>query len=216
MAVPLTLQAVLNDLAVSVNRPDLAAGYTDAFNRAVRDTAAAHSFDQMKKTGSLVLNSGQSSVSLTGMDANWKEPQNERFWAYVSVGGAAVVPLPIYTRGELERLQRSFLPNPYLVYFQDGNAYKLGLLPPATAAANYAMSEIHYFAYPAAVTDPTLGTPLLTFYPNMILSKTRALIFQSINDPIWETHDQAWKEEMLRWTGVDLGVSQAKPYPEKE
>lgn len=215
MSVPLTLQDVLNDLAVSVNRPDLAGGYIDAFNRAVRDTAAAHSFDQMKVTGATTLASGQKSVSLTAMDPNWKEPQNERFWIYGNVGSGPVGPIPVYTRGELERIG-SFRPNPYLIYFQDGNAYKVGLFPPAVAAANYTLTEVHYFAYPALVTNPATGTPLLTFYPNMILAKTRALIFQSINDPIWETHDQAWKEEVLRWTGVDLGVSKAKPYDEKE
>ena len=216
MSVPLTLQDVLNDLAVTVNRSDLAPRYTDFVNRALRDTAAAHSFDQMKKTGTVTLTSGQSSVSLSGMDANWKEPQNERFWVYGQVGAGTVGPIPVFTRGELERL-RSFRPSPYLLYFQDGNGvFKVGLYPPATAAANYVLTEVHYFAYPANMSAPTDTTPLLTFYPNMILSKTRALLFQSINDPIWETHDNAWKEEMLRWTGVDLGVSRAKPYPEKE
>ncbi len=218
MAVPLTLQAVIADLRITVGRLDLeAAGqYTDAFNRAVRDCAAAHSFDQMKKTAAGTFTSGQSSLSLTAIDALWKEPQNERFWIYGKTNPTGPVgPIPIFTRGEIERL-RSFRPSPYLIYFQDGNVYRVGLLPPETAPATWTLTEIHYFAYPAAVTDPTLGTPLLTYYPNMVLARTRALLFQGINDPVWETHDQSWKEEMLRWTGVDLGVSQAKPYPDKE
>ncbi len=217
MAVPLTLQAVIDDLRVTVGRPDLeAAGqYTDAFNRAVRDSAAAHSFDQMKKTGTATITQGASSTSLTTMNANWKEPQNERFWIYGRIGTGPVQPIPVFTRGELERL-RSFRPNPYLTYFQEDAAYKVGLFPPDVAAVAYTLTEIHYFAYPAALTTGTDTTPLLTLYPNMILARTRALLFQGINDPIWETHDQSWKEEMLRWTGVDLGVSQAKPYPEKE
>ncbi len=215
MSVPLTLQDVLDDLAVSVNRPDLADTFIDAFNRAVRDSAAAHSFDQMKKTGATTLAAAAASASLTAMDANWKEPQNERFWIYGKVGTGAVGPIPVFTRGELERLG-SFRPDPYLIYFQDANAYKIGLFPPSVASALYTLTEVHYFAYPDAVTDPSGTTPLLTFYPNLILSKTRALVFQGINDPMWEEHDQAWKEEMLRWTGVDLGVSKAKPYPEKD
>lgn len=216
MSVPLTLQAVLDGLAVTVNRPDLAPRYPDFFNRAVRDCAAAHSFDQMKKTLAGSLTSGQSNFSLSALNANFKEPQNERFWVYGKTSpSGAVGPIPVFTRGEIERL-RSFRPNPYLVYYQEDAAYKLGLMPPELAAATWTLTEIHVFVYPAALTVGTDTTPLLTFYPNLILAKTRALIFQSINDPVWETHDQAWKEEMLRWTGVDLGVSQAKPYPEKE
>lgn len=218
MSLPLTLQDVLDDLAITVNRPDLSAGFPDAFNRAVRDCAAAHSFDQLKVTGSVTLPSGQNSVSLSGMDPNFKEPQNERFWVYGKIGASgAVQKIPVYSRGDLERLNSSFLPNPYLIYSQIANSVnQIGLFPGIVAADDYILTEVHYFAYPAPVTNPSEGTPLLTFYPNMVLARTRALIFQGINDPIWQEHDQVWKEEILRWTGVDMGVSRAGPYPEKE
>jgi len=212
MAIPQSFNDVIAILNTSVNRPDIAPSYADFINRAVRDTAAAHSFEQMKATATVTLPAGAGTIALP---LNWKEPQNGRFWSFAKIGSGTQAPCPVYSRSEIERLAASFLPSPYLVFTQDNSAFQLGLLPPAVASAAWAIL-VYYYAYPDVVTDLTKGTPLLTFYPNAILSKTLSLIFQSISDPVWQEHEQAWQTEMQRITGVDVGAANAAPRPDKE
>ncbi len=149
------------------------------------------------------------------LPADWKEPQNGRYWAFAAIGAAAQVQVPVFVRSELEELATAFLPNPHLIYTQDAGGFQVGLYPPNVAAAAWVIS-VYYFAYPAVLVADADMTGLLTFYPNLILSKTLSLIFQSVNDPIWQQHEQAWQQELQRVTGVDIGASNAAPRPDKE
>lgn len=205
MAVPQTYQDVIDILGTAVNRSDLQAKYIDFINRAVRDIAAAHSFDQLGNKATVNFGSGQNLVVLP---ADFKDLQPGRF-TYAAIGGGAVVPVPIYRKEEVERIQSVFMPAYYLIYSSDGNAFQLGLLPGALTAAAWVIT-LYYFAYPAPVTDPTQTTPLLVFYPNLVLARTLSLIFQSINDPIWEEHEKSYQVQLAQFTGADIRISSIK------
>lgn len=213
MSVPLTFNGVIAILNTAVNRPDIASQYPDYINRAIRDTAVAHSFNQMQALATVTIPSGQAEIDLPD---DWKEPQNGRYWAFAAIGAAAKVAIPVYSRMEMERLAIApqFLPNPYLLYTQDDDGFQVGFFPPNVAPATYIV-DVYYFAYPAVVIDLATGTPLLTFYPNVIIEKTLSLIFQDLNDPIWKDHEAAWKDELGRVTDSDIGASNAAPRPDK-
>ena len=206
---PLVFQDVINILNTAVNRPDIAAtsnGYMDFINRAVRDIAALHSFDQMSVTTTVTLASGSGTAS---MPANFKDLQPGRYPAYVTAGAPynyTSQPVPVYRKEEVSRIQQSFLPNPSLIYTSDNNGFQLGFLPPVTASANWSIF-LYYFAYPDVVTDPTIGTQLLTFYPDLVISRTLQLVFESINDKISEMHAQNFKEQMAEFTEVDMAIT---------
>ncbi len=210
MSVPLVFQDVINILNVAVDRPDIAAtsnGYTDFINRALREIAAGHSFDQMSETVSVTLVSGQPQVTLP---SDFKDLQPGRFPVYASIGGAPQVPIPVFRKEEISRLQLGgFIPNPSLIYTSDNNGFQLGLLPPNVAAANW-VCLLYYFGYPAVVTlaqAATTGSPLLTFYPGLVIEKTLSLVFQSINDPIWEQHEQQFGELMKEFIAADISIT---------
>lgn len=207
MAVPQTYQDVIDLLNTAVNRDDIAPSYMDFINRAVRDIAVLHSFDQMSATATLSLGIGANQVTLP---ADFKDLQPGRFPVYASIGGAAQAEIPVFRKEEISRIQSYFLANPSLIYTSDNNGFQLGFLPGVTATQIWNIL-LYYFAYPPVITDPTEGTPLLTFYPNLVIARVLSLIFQSINDPVWETHDKNFASQMAAFTGADIEIT----HPEK-
>lgn len=204
----MVFQDVINILNRAVNRDDIAPTYMDFINRAVREVAAGHSFDQMGETATLTLPIATNQIALPD---DFKDLQSGRFPAYAIIGSSTVrVPVPIYRKEEVSRFQAWFMPDPYLIITSDQPGFQIGLLPGflTTSAWNILL---YYFAYPAAVTDPTVGTPLLTFYPQLIISKTLSLIFESINDPMWEEHDHQFQVLMAEFTNADVEITK----PEK-
>lgn len=203
MPVPLVFQDVINLLNTAVNRSDIASEYMDFINRAVREIAAGHSFDQMSEVGSVTLLINTNQVVLP---PNFKDLQPGRFPAYAVIGGAPTVPVPVYRKEEISRIQTQFMPMPSLIFTSDGSGFQLGLLPGQNSAAAWVI-QLYYFAYPDVVTDPTVGTDLLTFYPNLVISKVLSLIFQSLNDPIWEQHEKQFAALMSEFVEADIDIT---------
>lgn len=202
----MTFQAAIDSLKVTVDRPDLESTFQDQLNRAVRETADRHDFEQLKKTGSTVIVIGQTSGTLP---ADFKAWQNGRFCATESG-----TPVPVYTRTELERLIAVFRPTTYLTFTGDNDAKQISL--PAVVSGSNRTFSLYYFGYPAAVTNLTLTTPLLRDYPQMILARARANIFKDINDPIYTVHEGQFEKEVAIATGKDVEDSNSRPDPSKE
>jgi hypothetical protein len=206
----MTFTEAIADLKITVDRPDIEAGFLDFLNRGVHETAARHDWDQLKVTSEITIATGQRSAALPSTFKSW---QNGRFCADNKIGSAAAVPVPVYTRSDLESLSTLFRPTMYIVYTQDNGGFQISI-PNLAAAAN--VITAHYFAFPAAATDPNTTTPLLRDFPNMVLSKTRSLIFQSINDPVYTVHEEQFEKEVAIARDDDIKSSNPKPDPDKE
>jgi len=205
----MTFQDAINQLVITVDRPDVANNsnnYMDFLNRAVHEAARRHSWDCMKATASVTVLDGNTEVDLPG---DFKEFQNGRFCVFDPDGN----PVPVYARTELEQLVPSFRPPVYFTYTQDNQGFQVTLPVAASGDTTY---TIYYFAYPGTVTDAGQTTPLLDLYQNMILSKTAALIFQSINDPVYQVHDAQFEKELVANSGEDIAVSLPAPRADKE
>jgi hypothetical protein len=209
MSQPKTFQDVINILNTAVNRADIAAksnNYMDFINQAVRDIAYVHSWDQLSATATVTLAQGQTTVLLPN---NFKDLQPGRFPAYVTIPdlNITVQECPVFSKEEISRIQSSFLPNPSLIYTSDNQGFQLGLIPPAVANSAWTIL-LYYFAYPDVVTDPTQTTQLLVFVPQLVISRTLSLIFQSINDPVWEEHEKTYQAMLQMYVSSDTQISQ--------
>lgn len=186
---PYTFQDVINRLTTTVQRDDLVPQYLDFVNRAIRDMALHHSFNQMKETGSGTVAMGSTRVQLP---TDFKELQDGRMPIFDSVASGYV---PVFVRSEIEKLLGSanalgLLPPISYIYTQDFSggvaSFNLDLPQNATAAHNVTMQ---YFGYPAYQTDPTQTTPLLTYYFEVVVLKAFSIAFESISDPIYKVHE---------------------------
>lgn len=189
-------QDVVNRLNATVQREDLLPNYLDFANRAVRDMALRHSFNQMKVTGSGSVAIGQTRVQLP---ADFKELQDGRYPVTDSVAGGFV---PVFMREEIEKLlgnanSLGLLPALSYIYTQDFSggmpSFNLDLPAPDTVIHNVTMQ---YFAYPPYVTDPALTTPILTYYFEVVCMKAFSLAFQSVSDPVYMVHEKQYLEEL--------------------
>jgi hypothetical protein len=194
----MTFAEAITSLTVTVDRDDLASKYINFLNAAVRETALRWNFPQMKTTGTVTIATSAKTVALP---SDFKAWQNLRFPASVVIGSASSVQVPVYTREEIERLSPAFRPTLYLVFSQDNGAYQITL--PANATASNVFT-IYYFAYPATVTDTTTTTPLLRDYENLVMSKARSLVFESINDPVYVAHESQFVKDLMDLTGVSI------------
>lgn len=194
----MTFDEAIDSLTVTVDRDDLISTYPAFLNRAVREVAMRWNFPQMKTTGAVTIATNASSAALPDDFKAW---QNLRFPASVVIGSAAPVQVPVYTREEIERLAPVFRPALHLIFSQDDGGYQITL--PAKATANNVFT-IYYFAYPATVEDTTETTPLLRDYENLVMSKARSLIFESINDPVFQAHEAQFVKDLMDLTGVSI------------
>lgn len=208
----MTFAEAIDRITVAVDRPDLAAQYLSFLNRAVRETANRHEWDQLKVSTEITMPAGQRTRVLP---SDFKAWQNGRFCVEIYTTGTdnEPTPVPVYTRGDLERLVSTFRPENYLVFTQDNGGFQVRF---PTATEDPTTLVLHYFAFPAEVSDTSQTTALLRDYPNMVLSKALSLVFQSINDPVYKTHEQQWEKEIAIATGDDIRDSNPKPDPEKE
>lgn len=202
----MTFQEAIDSLKVTVDRPDLEATFPDQLNQAVREAADRHDWDQLKKTGTTAITIGN---SIGTLPEDFKAWQNGRFCA-----AEAGVPVPVYTRTELERLVPLFRPTTHLTFTQDNDAKQIAL-PAAVLGTNRTFS-LYYFGYPVEVVNMSLTTPLLRDYPQMILARARANIFKDINDPVYTVHEGQFEKEVAIATSDDVSDSNPAPDPEKE
>lgn len=207
----MTFQQALDRIQVAVDRDDLVSSYPDFLNRALREAALRHSFDQMKTKFLATIAIGSNGFILP---EDFKEFQNGRFPISASIGGAPNVQVPVYARSELEQLIAIFRPASYFTFVQDVSPGPNVFLPALLTVAWDI--TLFYFAFPLVYTDYTMTPPLLDRYPNMILSKALSLIFQSISDPVYETHEDQFNKEIQMFTGEDILVSKPNPRPDKE
>lgn len=208
----MTFAEAIARITVAVDRNDLVAQYLSFLNRAVRETANRHGWDQLKTITEVAMAAGQRSRALPDDFKAW---QNGRYCVEFYRTGSDDEPtaVPVYTRGDLERLQAIFRPENHLIFTQDNGGFQVKF--PATRTEDTTLI-IHYFAFPAEVTNTALTTPLLRDYPNMVISKALSLIFQSINDPVYAVHEKQWEKEIAIATGEDIRDSNPQTDPEKE
>lgn len=208
----MTFADALARITVAVDRPDIAAQYLTFLNRAVREAAVRNNWEQMKSRTEIVLAAGQRERALPADFKAWQNGRNA-VEMYRTGTDDEPTPVPVYTRGEMERLISVFKPEIHAIFTQDNGAFQVKF--PAAMPDNMSLI-LHYFAFPAEVTDTTQSTPLLLAYPNMVISKALSLIFQSINDPVYQLHEQQFTNEVLIAKGVNIRNVLPQPDPEKE
>lgn len=186
---PYTAQDVINRLTETVQRDDLVADYLDIVNRAIRDMALHHSFNQMKVTGVGTVGIGTTRVQLP---ADFKELQDGRLPLVDSVAGGFV---PVFIREEIEKLlgnqnAQGLVPALSYIYTQDfsGGTPSYNLDLPQNAVVSH-MVTMNYFGYPAYISDPTLTTPLLQYFFEVVVLKAFSIAFELISDPIYKVHE---------------------------
>jgi len=210
----MNLSNTLSQLAVTVDRPDIEGTYVDFVNRAITQIEDLHSWDEMKETST----AGSIPVGTTflNLPLDFKEFQNGRYPTIVdeetSGGRHKYV---VYSKTELERLRPSLRPTRHFIFEQrSGEVSRLLLSEPKTEVLGV---QVEYYKYlpelKAGVVETSL---LLSSYPNMVVSKTLSLIFQSLNDDQFITHEQAFANEFKNNSGKDVKVSYTKPRTEKE
>lgn len=65
----------------------------------------------------------------------------------------------------------------------------------------YALSQpvqivVLYYQYLTPLVNPTDTSPFITNYPNMVISKARAIALAQINDPQWEKAEQEYEKKL--------------------
>lgn len=211
----LTFQDVVNYLVTTVQRDDLLPRYLGFVNDAVHKIAEMHSFEQMKATGTGSVAIGQTRASLP---ADFKELQDGRYPIFDTVGSNPGVLVPVFSRAEVEKLLGAGLVPPLsFIYTQDytGGTPNFYVDLPAPATALHTLNQIYYFAYPSAVTDPTQTTPLITYFFNLVRLKAASIAFESINDPVYQLHENQFTKEFAVETGMDLAVAMARMTQQK-
>jgi hypothetical protein len=209
----MTFNEAIASLRITVDRDDLLSTFGAWLNKGVHETALRWNFKQMKKTGTVTILTGANSIALP---EDFKAWQTLRFPVSIKIGSADPVLVPVYTSDEIERLSPTFRPTLYLLFTQDDDAYQITL--PANAVAGN-VCTLRYFAYPEEVTDLDTTTPLLRDYEDLVMSKTRQLIFQSINDPVYTAHEAQFNKALMDLTGVNIKsafVKSVKPQPDAD
>lgn len=197
----MTTAAALVRMQVAVMRSDLEDRYIDFLNEAIHHLAVRHSWIQMKMDAELVIAAGERTIELP---PDFKEFQNGRFPVVASFTDSSGsdsgdetedLPIPVYSRQEIEHLVPMLRPELHLVHRQDNETWTISL--PAPADIEYALTA-YYYAFPGELgggsgSDSGSGdvdetTPLLAEYPELVLEKALALAFAAVNDPVAVDH----------------------------
>lgn len=202
---PNTFQGIVDRLTTTVQRDDLLPSYLDFANQAVRKLAELHSFEQMKTTGVGSVAIGQTRATLPD---DFKELQSGRYPVFDTPAGSAGQLVPVFPRDEVEKLLGAGLvPALSFIYTQDFTAGtpKFYLDLPLLATVVHTL-RIYYFGYPAICDDASgdVTTPLITWYFNLVLNKALSIAFESINDPMYKLHEEAFLTEFQLVTGIDV------------
>lgn len=210
----MNLSQILAQMAVTIDRPELADTYVDSVNRALREIQDLHSWDEMKKTASAgTVTAGSAFLDLP---ADFKELQNGRFPTIVdelTSGGRHNY--AVYSTTEIERLRASLRPSRHFILEQRSGA--VTRLQLTEAKAEDLQVQVKYFAYLPEFVEGSITTHLLaTAYPNMVLSKSLSLFFQSLNDDQFLVHDRVFANEFKNNSGKDVKVSYVIPRADKE
>lgn len=210
----MNLAQILNQLAVTVDREDISGTYVDFVNQALVQIQDLHSWDEMKKTS--VAGTILAGVTFLDLPADFKEFQNGRFPTIVdeaTSGGRHNY--AVYSVSEVEKLRPSLRPARHFVYEQrSGEVSRINL---SEAKTEDLQVQAKYYAYlPELAEGDVTEHLLLSSYPNMVLSKTLSLVFQSLNDDQFIVHERAFANEFKNNSGKDIKVSYPTPRAEKE
>jgi len=188
-------------MQVAIIRDDVKPRYLEFLNEAIRDCCRIHSWDVMKTTKGVGVTGFNIDTAIG--DPLFKEWQSGRYCVEDTDGH----PLMVYNRMELEKFVPEFRPEHYVLFTQTGGTFFIALkgtepVAGQTSTADPAMLTLHYFAYPASLLNPMQPdgvtplpetTPMLDQYPDLVITRAISLVFKSINDPVWQMHDQAWQ-----------------------
>lgn len=193
---------------MAVNRDDLAPKYLEFLNEGLKESARVHSWDELKEELSISFSDGD---EIKELPDRFKEFQNGRFCAEDSNTNDGI---PVYNKTELEKFVAVFKPERYILLTQRKEKSYVTFKGNLEEAVGV---DIFYFAYPETLEGGEGETsPLLTAFPDMVLAKAIALTFKSINDPAWEVHEQAWRDETNSNAGEDVLRSNPAPRSDKE
>lgn len=213
----LTASDIVRRVKVGVDRDDLEDLYVGYVNQAIREIENRCSFNYMKASSTVILSSGDLSVS---MPDDYKEITRLTYPVVrvpnppiVDNSVPTVVPVVLYSRQQFERLQQptgwSVLTNPYLqrlgmLLDVENGKWFLSLLYPATEDIHL---RVNYYAYSEEIVEDDPEHPLFTIYPNLVVACTRFMIFADVNDPQKDESEKQYERFLLIAKGNDRGIA---------
>lgn len=178
---------------VGVQRGDLSNEYGNVVNQAIRFICNARTWTWMKKSVPLAWEANESSLRLPGDFKELAGPQSSVTIAY---DGSNNYPLQIvvYGKKELQRIYtagfgRGLTARPvtnrsnsiHASCYLDWNGNVATLNFPYKTQEKIDVN-VDYYAYPQPLNNDDDTNFLLTEYPEMVLQKSKSILFEAIND----------------------------------
>jgi hypothetical protein len=178
---------------VGVQRGDLSNEYGNVVNEAIRFICNARTWTWMKKSAPLRWEPNEASVRLPG---DFKELTNAQSAVTIAYDDTTSYPIQIivYGKKELQRIYtagfgRGLTARPVINYrnnihascYLDWNGNVATLNFPYRTLEPIDVN-VDYYAYPEPLNNDDDTNFLLTEYPQMVLHKAKAMLFEAIND----------------------------------
>lgn len=171
-------------LGLGVLRSDLAPSYGEFINEALLEIQNRRSWTFMKVTELVALGPGDGYETAT-LVANFKELRREPAINFIADDGGKIPATVVFQEEEIFRTWAwSGMPMiiwpPRVTLMRGATSTKVGVVAPLIETFNL---EVNMFAYLPALVNPTDTSPFITAYPMMVLAKSKAIAFSTINDP---------------------------------
>lgn len=214
----LTFEDIRRRVKIGVDRDDLDDLYNDYINQGIREIENRCSFNYMKKASPITILNGDLTVS---MPDDFKELVRQTSPVVQVVtppnpNAPAVFPCQLYSRQQMERLNSAASPWIFaapqeqlgrrlnLIVDVENGVWFLSLLSAATADVPL---RVNYYGYSEEIVSNDPEHPLFTYYPNLVVSATKYMIFQDINDPQKIETEQEFERQLLKAKGTDRTIS---------
>lgn len=197
-------------LEVSVMRDDLAEFHKDWINRGLREICQDASFNCMRTSAEVTIESGTSFVSLP---ADFKELTPARSPVHLVGTDGALSPVDVTRREDIIKLRATFLSpvasarsgSTDVFLSNNGETWTLNLLDEATSDTTF---DVSYFRILPPLEADDASNYLTRTYEDLVEAKVKAIAFSQVNDPItaaWETKYELAKrravsDDTRRWT----------------
>ena len=184
----------------SVNRPDMADGYADWINQAMRSIYRDHSFLCMRHEVTVTMESGATSVLLPD---DFKELRSERSPIYMVGSDGSMLPCDVSRESTERRLltanQTIIVPeNPSTIFrnlpvwieWGATNA-ELYTVYPVSGSTNF---RIKYYRFLPDLTADDDKNQITMQYEEMVKAKLSAVAFEELRDPEWQDQEGLYVE----------------------
>lgn len=198
----MTFGDIVQRLTIGLLRDDLASSYRSFINEALMEIQRRRSWQVMKQLDYFTIPNNASLVSLATNDTptatNFKELTKEKSPVHLRARDLVLTPCDVWTREKVLRRQSRLISNSilYSVYMHPDTTRRISVpvyilwtggqptLNILFAANGNLPFQVSYYGYLPDLVNDSDTNEFTAHYPEMVVSKAKAIAFAAINDPV--------------------------------